>query len=98
MNCKSENTIKMRSYLDGIYKVLANQYKAYLEGINSLGDIDMNVIESRRMIRLPGTINSKNGKKCHLIFLNTDTKGNIKFFEHFDAITGLQISDLLKNL
>ena len=93
INCKIENTLKMRLYLDSIYKSLANQYKAYLDSINSPGDIDMNVIESRRMIRLPGTINSKNGKKCHLIFLNTDTNGNIKFFEHFDEITKLKSSE-----
>jgi len=68
------------------YEFTLDKYKIAQKAINELFQFlgaDSKALDASRVLRLPGSINSKTGKKCEVIFYNDERKSAQDLFESF---------------
>lgn len=68
------------------YEFPLDKYKASQKTINQLFSFlgaDSKALDASRVLRLPGSINSKTGRKCEVIYFNDDRKSASDLYESF---------------
>lgn len=68
------------------YEFTLDKYKIAQKAINQLFQFlgaDSKALDASRVLRLPGSINSKTGKKCEVIYFNDERKSAQDLFEAF---------------
>ncbi len=68
------------------YEFTLDKYKIAQKSINQLFQFlgaDSKALDASRVLRLPGSINSKTGKKCEVIYFNDERKSAQDLFEAF---------------
>ena len=69
------------------YEFTLDKYKIAQKAINSLFQFlgaDPKALDASRVLRLPGSVNSKTGKKCEVIYFNDERKSAQDLFESFN--------------
>lgn len=68
------------------YEFTLDKYKIAQKSINQLFSFlgaDSKALDASRVLRLPGSINSKTGRKCEVIYFNDERKSAYDLFESF---------------
>lgn len=68
------------------YEFTLDKYKIAQKSINQLFRFlgaDSKALDASRVLRLPGSINSKTGRKCEVIYFNDERKSAYDLFESF---------------
>ena len=83
----TDNTTKQRKLYDEVYQLLVNRYDQLLCSVNSIMEVDHGITDRPRVVRIPGTMNTHIGLRCHLIDINYDCLGNPVYYSLQDIIT-----------
>lgn len=88
VHCNTENTKKMEELFLLTYKTLIMRYEKLFERTKDChAVVDKAVMDASRIARLPSTINSKNKKTCHLVFVNRDENGEVVYAKDFKDVS-----------
>lgn len=85
-----KNSIK---FLKDINRLLCKKYQDILAHHDNVLEVDTTVGDASRVVRLPGSINKKNGKPCELWFVNRDTEEKVVYYNLHQILEGNNLTN-----